>query len=126
MSKIDEFEDIEAWKEARILARMAYEICRSGELAKDFSLRDQIRRSAISIGSNIAEGFGRGTNQEFIRFLRIAIGSAYEFRSQTYSLLDAGYLDSQTFDQLLNQSTKVANLIGEFLRYLENNKKKNI
>ncbi|MBC2602388.1 four helix bundle protein [Puniceicoccus vermicola] len=119
MSSIQRFEEIEAWKESRILARITYEICKSGELAKDFALRDQVRRSAVSVGSNIAEGFGRGSNQEFIRFLRIALGSAYEFRSQAYTLLDANYIDKQTFSDLLEQSEKVANLIGGFLRYLE-------
>lgn len=72
MSKIEKFEDIQAWQAARKLASWTDELCQSDELAKDFGLKDQIRRSAISLGTNIAEGFGRGSNQEFIRFLRIA------------------------------------------------------
>lgn len=124
MSRIEQFEEIQAWQEARLLAGQTYALCQSGELAKDFGLRDQIRRSAISIGSNIAEGFGRGSSQEFIRFLRIAIGSAYEFRSQLYALLDANYISSTTFEQLHQQSLKVAKLIGGFLRYLEQSKNK--
>ncbi|MDP4611932.1 MAG: four helix bundle protein [Opitutales bacterium] len=123
MSKIEKFEDIQAWQEARKLASWTYELCQSDELAKDFGLKDQIRRSAISVGSNIAEGFGRGTNQEFIRFLRIALASAYEFRSQLYSLLDAKYIDQSTFEKFHAQAITVANLIGGFLRYLEQNKK---
>ena len=122
MSKIDQFEDIQAWQEARVLAEQTYELCKQGEVSKDFGLKDQIRRSAISIGSNIAEGFGRGTNQEFIRFLRIAQGSAYEFRSQLYSLKDANYIDDTIFDDLHAQALKVAKLIGGFLRYPESTK----
>jgi len=124
MSKIEQFEDIQAWQEARILAGWTYELCQNNELSKDYGLKDQIRRSAISIGSNIAEGYGRGSNQEFIRFLRISLGSAYEFRSQLYSLLDAKYIDQSTFKKFHAQAIKVANLIGGFLRYLEQNKKK--
>lgn len=119
MSKIEKFEDIQAWQASRTLAKKTYELCKQGDLANDFGLKDQIRRSAISIGSNIAEGFGRGTNQEFIRFLRIAQGSAYEFRSQLYSLKDAGYITEETFNDLHEQSLKIAKLIGGFLRYLE-------
>ncbi len=123
MGQIEKFEDIQAWQEARLLAGWTYKLCQSGALANDFGLKDQIRRSAISISSNIAEGFGRGTNQEFIRFLRIALGSAYEFRSQLYSLSDAQYIDQTTFKKFHSQAITVANLIGGFLRYLEQNKK---
>jgi four helix bundle protein len=119
MSKINTFEDIQAWQESRLLAQQTYELCKKGGLSKDFGLKDQIRRSAISISSSIAEGFGRGPNQEFIRFLRIAQGSSYEFRSQLYTLSDAGYIDSTTFDSMHSQAIKVPKLIGGFLRYLE-------
>ena len=93
MPTITKFEDIQAWQEARLLVSEVYRLCQRGELTKDFGLRDQVRRSAVSIPSTIAEGFGREGNQEFIRFLKIAKGSSCELRSQLYNLLDAGYID---------------------------------
>ena len=80
MSKIERFEDIEAWKQARELTKFIYQLTSSGEFARDFNLRDQIRRAAVSIMSNIAEGFERGGDKEFCRFLRIAKGSAGEVK----------------------------------------------
>ncbi|WP_309385277.1 four helix bundle protein [Cerasicoccus frondis] len=122
MAKIERFEEIQAWREARELTKEIYILCKQEPLSSDFGLRDQIRRSAVSIGSNIAEGFGRGSRPEFVRFLRIAQGSAYEFRSQLYTLLDANYLDAGTFQRLHDQAVSTANLIGGFLRYLEKSK----
>jgi len=121
MSTIKKFEDIKAWQKARELASAIYKLCREGELARDFGLRDQIRRSAVSVQSNIAEGFGREGNKEFIRFLKIAKGSACEFRSQLYNLLDAEYIDQPTFEFLYTQSEESESLIGGFLNYLEKN-----
>jgi S23 ribosomal protein. len=121
MSTITKFEDIKAWQKARALSSAIYQLCQNGELAKDFGLRDQIRRSAVSIQSNIAEGFGREGNKEFVRFLKIAKGSSCEFRSQLYNLLDAGYINQTTFDQLYQQSEETERLIGGFINYLENN-----
>jgi four helix bundle protein len=100
MATIEKFEDIKAWQKARELSASVYMICKRGELANDFGLKDQIRRSAVSIQSNIAEGFGREGNKEFIYFLRIAKGSSTEFRSQLHNLLDAGYIDNSTFASL--------------------------
>ncbi|WP_309400683.1 four helix bundle protein [Cerasicoccus maritimus] len=119
---IDKFEDIQAWQAARELTKQIYLLCQDEALASDFGLRDQIRRSAVSIGSNIAEGYGRNSRAELIRFLRISQGSAYEFRSQLYTLLDANYIDAGTFQRLHDLSVTSANLIGGFLRYLEKSK----
>jgi four helix bundle protein len=119
MSTITRFEDIQAWQHARQLSAAIYKICKHGELAKDFGLRDQIRRSAVSIQSNIAEGYGREGNKEFVRFLRIAKGSSTEFRSQLYNLLDADYITHQKFEELYQESVETEKLIGGFINYLE-------
>ncbi len=118
MAIIRDFEEIDAWKEARTLVKSVYRICKEGELSKDFGLRDQIRRSVVSISSNIAEGFGREGSTEFARFLRIAKGSACEFRSQLWNLLDAEYIDIPTFEQLRSDALKTERLIGGFINYL--------
>jgi four helix bundle protein len=123
MSTIKRFEDIQAWQKAREVAAAIYRLCREGDLATDFGLRDQIRRSAVSAQSNIAEGFGREGNQEFIRFLKIAKGSTCEFRSQLYNLLDAEYIGEETFEDLYEMSQETERLIGGFIHYLENNKR---
>ncbi len=83
MSKIERFEDIEAWKKARELTRNIYEITSKGDLARDFALKDLLRRAAISIMANIAEGFERGGNKEFKQFLAVAKGSVGEVKSPT-------------------------------------------
>ncbi len=118
MATIEKFEDIQAWQKAREVSAAIYRLCKDGDLATDFGLRDQIRRSAVSTQSNIAEGFGREGNKEFIYFLRIAKGSACEFRSQLYNLLDADYIDEATFQRLYRQSEETERLIGGFINYL--------
>ena len=115
--KIEKFEDIEAWKESRLLVK---EIYSSFQRIKDFSFRDQIQRAAISVMSNIAEGFDRGSNREFIQFLIIARGSVSEVKSQSYAALDVGYIDKKTFDKISERCFKITNLINGFIRYLRN------
>ena len=90
--RVKSFEDLEIWKEARRLTTTIYRITSEGKFSKDFALRDQIRRAVIFIMSNIAEGFERGGNQEFVQFLYISKGSCGEVRSQFYTALDQGYL----------------------------------
>lgn len=89
-----------------------YAITWAGSFARDFGLTDQIRRSVVSIGSNIAEGFDRGNNKEFLSFLGIAKGSAAEVRSQLYTAFDVGYLPKERFEQLKSSSEEVGRLIG--------------
>jgi four helix bundle protein len=86
------FEDMEVWKEARRLTQRIYHLTKNEDFAKDFGLRDQIRRAAVSIMSNIAEGFERGGNQEFVQFLYVAKASCGEVRSQIYVALDQNYV----------------------------------
>ena len=92
MATFKRFEDIESWKIARTLTNRVYEVSRQGEFARDFGLRDQIRRAAVSIMSNIAEGYDRSGTGEFIQFLATAKGSAAEVRCQLYIALDQGYI----------------------------------
>jgi len=117
--KIDRFEDIEAWKEARNLVNTIYNISNEGLFSKDFSLKNQIRGASVSVMSNIAEGFDRGTNREFTQFLIVARASASEVKSQLYIALDRNYIDKNEFDTVYQQATKVISIIDGFIRYLK-------
>lgn len=118
MAKIDNFEDIDAWQKARELTKQIYALSNDGQFARDFGLRDQIRRASVSIMSNIAEGFERGGDVEFRRFLIIAKGSAGEVKAQLYVALDAGLIDKTIFDSLYKMTNEIGNLIGGFVKYL--------
>ena len=118
MAKIERFEDIQAWQRARELAKQIYKISNDGLFARDFGLRDQIRRAAVSIMSNIAEGFERGSNKEFIQFLYIAKGSAGEVRAQIYVAFDQGYIDRKNFNSLNRDSAEISRMISGFISYL--------
>lgn len=118
MGKILRFEEIEAWKTARLLTRDIYQVTAKGDFARDFGLRDQIRRASVSAMSNIAEGFERGGNKEFIQFLSNAKGSTAEVRSQLYVALDAGFIDEKKFQDLYSPAEETSRLIAGFMRYL--------
>ncbi|SPF46227.1 S23 ribosomal protein [Syntrophobacter sp. SbD1] len=120
MAKIERFEDIEAWQKSRELASVVYGVSNQGPFSRDFGLRDQIRRAVVSVMSNIAEGFERGGNVEFRRFLSIAKGSAGEGKAQIYVAFDTGLIDKAQFDSLYRMTTETGNLIGGFMRYLTN------
>jgi len=111
-SRIERFEDLIAWQKARSLTSETYRVTDLGKFARDFGLKDQIRRAAVSIMSNIAEGFERGKPSEFHQFLSIAKGSCAELRSQLYVALDAGYLPDPTFEKLRTDATEVGRIIG--------------
>ncbi len=117
--KIERFEDIEAWKEARKLVNTVYGITNKGKFSTDFDLKNQIRRSSVSAMANISEGFDRRTDKEFIQFLVIARASVSETKSHLYVALDCGYIDKHLFDGTYEQATKVVNLIDGFIRYLK-------
>ena len=110
--KVHRFEDLIAWQKARVLTREIYQVTRQGDFAKDFGLRDQIQRAAVSIMSNIAEGFERGGRAEFHQFLSVAKASCAEVRSQLYVAIDVGYLDQPVFDRLLAQAEEVGRIVG--------------
>jgi four helix bundle protein len=119
MASIQKFEEIEAWQKGRELTRRIYQITAKEKFARDFTLKDQIKRAAISITSNIAEGFERGGNREFIQFLAIAKGSASELKSQLYTALDAGYITQVEFNELYQLAHSIMLLIGGFMKYLQ-------
>lgn len=105
---IERFEDLEVWQSARILVKAVFNVCDEGRLAKDFDLRSQLRRAALSTMNNIAEGFGRRKSQlELIRFLDYAQSSCCEVKSITYVLEDLGYLDRERVQLIRDQSEKV-------------------
>ncbi|MCL0072158.1 four helix bundle protein [Thermodesulfovibrionales bacterium] len=119
MAQIKRFEDIEAWKKARALVKEIYRATGESRFSKDFSLKDQIRRAAVSIISNIAEGFSRQTDKEFVQFLHIAKGSTSEAQSQLYVALDLDYISKKEFTGLYSNADEVARLISGFIRYLK-------
>ena len=118
MAKIERFEDILSWKMAREATKQIYTVSSIGEFSCDFTLKDQIRRSSISIMSNIAEGFEREGNKEFISFLSIAKDSCAEARSQLYVALDQSYINQSQFDLTYNKFDETGRLIGGFMSYL--------
>ena len=111
MASIQKFEDLIWWQKARELTK---EIYKSLKDCRDFGFKDQIQRACVSVMSNIAEGFERGTTAEFINYLYIAKGSAGEVRSQLYTALDAGYLNIETFKSLNNLVVECSRLIQSF------------
>ncbi len=121
---VKDFEELEVWKLARDLASQVYDASKKGNLAKDYALRDQLRRSATSVMSNIAEGFERGGNQEFIQFLSIAKGSCGEARSQMYIALDQGYVDKKNAQTLISSFRRLSVMINNFIVYLKGSKYK--
>ena len=110
--KVERFEDLIAWQKARALTLKVYQISRKGEFGKDYRLSGQIQGAAVSIMSNIAEGFERGGLAEFHQFLSTAKASCAEVRSQLYVALDVGYLSREGFDHLLAQAEEVGKIIG--------------
>src|SRR4051794_24267336 len=108
MAKFDSFEEMLSWQKARTLTKSIYDSTASGMFARDFGLSDQIRRAAVSILSNIAEGFERGGNKEFIQFLYIAKGSCGEVRAQLYIALDQHYLSEAQFLELSNHVIEIS------------------
>ncbi|RME51322.1 MAG: four helix bundle protein [Caldilineae bacterium] len=119
MATFRRFEDIEAWQKARSLTQAVYAISKNGAFARDFGLRDQICRASVSIMSNIAEGFERDGNREFLQFLTVAKGSAGEVRSQLYVAFDQGYIDEATFDKLMTSVLEISKTISGLMRYLQ-------
>jgi four helix bundle protein len=112
MSKIEKFEDLIAWKKAKLLATAVYKASKQGALAKDFGLSGQMQRAAVSIMSNIAEGFERQRRAEFHHFLFIAKGSCAELRSQLYLAFEIGYIDKSTFESLQTMAEEVGRVVG--------------
>ncbi len=122
--KITRFEDLECWETARKLVNLVYEAVRkSSDFQKDFRLSGQITAAAVSSMSNIAEGFSRRSNKEFIQYLFISKSSATEVQSEDYVALDQNYISQETFDAIYNQAEKVSKLDSGFITYLLGNEK---
>ena len=119
MGKIERFEDIDAWKKARELTKIIYEVTSQGKLAADFSLRDQLRRASVSIMANNAEGFEREGNKEFRQFLAMAKGSVGEVKALLYVALDAGLTSTEQFQRISALADEASRLLAGFLRYLK-------
>jgi four helix bundle protein len=111
-TRIENFEDLVAWQKARTLTREIYKVTGQGRFAKDFGLTGQIQRAAVSVMSNIAEGFERGNRAEFHQSLSIAKASCGELRSQLYVALDSGYLTEEAFDTIMTQAREVGRIVG--------------
>jgi len=122
MAKVKRFEDLNCWQEARKLVKMVYEVSGEGPMAKDFDMRSQIRRASISTMNNIAEGFGRYSKKEFIRFLEISSSSASEVKSVSYAALDLNYWDQATVTRIQNKAEDVKSLDLGLIRYLSGKK----
>jgi len=112
MTGVSRFEDLQAWQEARKLTQQIYRLTRSGAFARDFGLKDQIQRAAVSAMTNVAEGFDCDSHLEFARFLGIARRSSVEVQSLLYVALDAGYITEETFKSHYAQAAKTKALIG--------------
>jgi four helix bundle protein len=117
---IERFEDIEAWQVARDLTCRIYEVAGQGPFNRDFGLRDQIQRAAVSAMANIAEGFDCQGNKAFIQFLGYALRSATEVQSHLYVALDQAYISQEAFDDLYQEAAKAKSIIHGFIRYLRN------
>lgn len=117
--KIERFEDLECWKEARVLANMVYRAINSTEkFKKDYRLNSQVTSAAVSSMSNIAEGFSRHSNKEFVQFLFISKGSISEVQSIFYVALDQAYVDKELFNKIYLQAEKVSKLNSGLINYL--------
>ena len=114
-----QFEELDIWKQSRELCKNIYTITNYVLFDKDFRFRDQIRASSGSIMDNIAEGFERNGNKEFIQFLYIAKGSCGEVRSQLYRAIDNNYIKKEEFDELHNQTRQLSKSISGFIQYLK-------
>lgn len=110
--KVEKFEDLIAWQKARELTKHVYHVTGKGAFSKDFGLREQIQRAAISIMSNLAEGFERGSRAEFHQFIVIAKASCAELRSQLYAALDVGYITREEFGNISELALEVSRIIG--------------
>ena len=118
MARIERFEDIEAWQKARRLTKSIYQMTAQGGFSRDYALINQIRRAAVSVVGNIAEGFERGGDKEFVQFLATAKGSCGEVRSYLYVALDLGYIDGAHHEQACKSAAEISRMIAGLMRHL--------
>ena len=118
MAKVDKFEDLEVWKNARVLANAIYRLTQQGKLSKDFGLRDQMQRAAVSVFSNISEGFESQTQSTFADYLGRSKGSAGELRAQLYLSLDLEYITETEFQETMQLIVLCSKQLTRFIQYL--------
>lgn len=118
MASFKRFEDIQAWQKARVISKQIYLISADGTFSRDFDLRSQIRRSAVSIMSNIAEGQGRRTDKDFAHFLNISLGSIKETKSHLYIALDLEYISPEAFNELYSKLDEVGKMVFALCAHL--------
>ena len=121
MAKFEGFEEIEAWKKAYDVTLRVYRLTDNGRFAKDFGLRDQIRRASVSIMANIAEGHGRRSNAEFANFLNMARGSAHEVQSHLHIAVGLEYIEREDFDTIYGLLSEVSRMTLSLAKYLRGN-----
>ena len=119
--KVDRFEDLDAWKVARELSNLIYAFGRETGFAKDYGFKDQVQRAAVSVMNNIAEGFERGSNKDFAKFLFIARASTGEVRSMLYLALDQKYITDDQFNEAYNLCVRESQLCWGLIRHLQKN-----
>lgn len=117
--RIDRFEYIQGWQEARQLSKKIYELTKAPQFKRDLGLRGQIQRASVSIMANVAEGFDRQSRKEFINFLNYASASASETQSHLYVAVDQKYISDEEFVAVYNQTRKTKSLINGFIAYLK-------
>jgi four helix bundle protein len=110
------YRDLNVWKDSKGLAVKIYQITQGPKFAKDFGLRDQIRRAAVSIPSNIAEGDERGSNRDAVRFLYIAKGSLAELQTQLDIAFEIGYLKKEELTELFDKSIYIGKMLGSLIK----------
>lgn len=119
MATVEKFEDLKCWQCARQLVNMVFKACESGKLSKDFGIKDQLKRASLSSMNNIAEGFGRHSNKEFIRFLDFSQSSSIEVKSITYALEDAEYLPMTKLTEIREKAEETKALTLALIKYLK-------
>jgi four helix bundle protein len=124
MAVFKTFEEINAWQRARVLVKEVYAMTGRGDFSRDYGLKDQIQRAAVSICSNIAEGFERRGNREFINFLWIAKGSAAEVCSQLHNAKDIGYITDEQFKSIYDSARQVGGMLFNLITVLSSDERR--
>jgi four helix bundle protein len=119
MTTAKRFEELEVWQKAKELTNLVYKYSSDGVFARDFGLRDQMRRATVSIMSNIAEGFESQTQAMFIKYLAYAKGSAGELRAQLYIARDQGYINDDGFNEMFSLAEICSKQLARFIQYRE-------
>ncbi|MCX6292419.1 MAG: four helix bundle protein [Bacteroidetes bacterium] len=122
MAEIKHFEELHYWQKSRVLVQRIYYISKEGELSKDYDLKSQLRRAALSTMNNIAEGFSRFSKKDFIKFLDYTVGSSAEIKSMLYVLEDLNYVHPKIIDELRILTDDTHNLTSGLIRYLRKKK----